>query len=300
MHESDTHATIRRRHPLCLAAALLLLVGLAPPAPAQTPDVEITPDVVYGHKAGMALTFDVLQPANQRNGAGILYMVSGGWFSRWSPPEETARRFSELLDRGFTVFAVRHGSSPRFKVPEAHDDVERALRYIRGHAEDLGVEADRLGVFGGSAGGHLSLMLGLDPDPAVPDADDEVLGSPSGAAAVVAYYPPVDIRPIVGPNERFPALEFDEELAPAISPIRFVSPDDPPVLLVHGDADELVSISNSERLYRALQEEGVTSRFITIPGGDHGFSDPDHRAQAEEAMVDWFVEHLVEAHAAGG
>lgn len=295
----DARPIRRRRSPLGVAAGVaLLLAALAPAAGAQSADPEITPDVVYGHKAGMALTFDVLQPTDARNGAGILYMVSGGWVSRWSPPERTARRFSELLDRGFTVFAVRHGSSPRFKVPEAHDDVERALRYIRGHADEFGVDADRLGVFGGSAGGHLSLMLGLDPDPAEPGADDEVLRHPSGAAAVVAYYPPVDLRPLVGPNERFPALEFDEELAPGISPIRFVSPDDPPVLLVHGDADELVPVSNSETLYEALQEEGVPSRFVTIPGGDHGFSDDGHQSRADRAMVEWFEEHLVEAHAA--
>jgi acetyl esterase/lipase len=91
--------------------------------------VEIVPDVVYGHKDGMALTFDVLRPA-EPNGAAVLYMVSGGWVSRWTPPEGMAQRFSDLLDEGFTVLAVRHGSSPRYKVPEAEADVRRALRYV--------------------------------------------------------------------------------------------------------------------------------------------------------------------------
>jgi len=270
--------------------------------------IETTPDVVYGHKAGMALTFDVLHPTGSPNGAGILYMVSGGWFSRWSPPEQTARRFDELLSRGFTLFAVRHGSSPRFNVPEAHADVDRALRYIRLHAGDWNVDPERLGVFGGSAGGHLSLMLGLAPDHAGPvasggsrdpealvtaaEGDDRVARANDRVAAVVAYYPPVELRPLVGPNERFPALEFPESMAPAISPIRFVSPDDPPTLLIHGDADELVPISNSEVLYEALQEAGVTSDFITIPGGDHGFRNPEHRARAEAAMAEWFSRHL--------
>ena len=270
--------------------------------------IEATPDVVYGHKAGMALTFDVLHPTGSPNGAGILYMVSGGWFSRWSPPEQTARRFDELLSRGFTVFAVRHGSSPRFNVPEAHADVDRALRYIRLHADEWGVDPERLGVFGGSAGGHLSLMLGLAPDHEGPTAaersrnpdalvtaavgDDRVAGANDRVAAVVAYYPPVDLQPLVGPNERFPALDFPESMAAAISPIRFVTPDDPPTLLIHGDADELVPIRNSEVLYEALQDAGVTSDFITIPGGDHGFRNPEHRARAESAMAEWFSRHL--------
>jgi len=298
---------------LLLAAALLTLpmamegqsgpdgeVGGAVPA--------TTPDVVYGHKAGMALTFDVLHPTGASNGAGILYMVSGGWFSRWSPPNQTANRFDELLDRGFTVFAVRHGSAPRFNVPEAHADVDRALRYIKLHADEWDVDPDRLGVFGGSAGGHLSLMLGLAPDHGAPvassgsrdpealvtavEGDDRIANGDDRVAAVVAYYPPVDLRPLVGPNERFPALEFDEALADEISPILFVTPDDPATLLIHGDADELVPISNSEVMYEALQDAGIDSDFITIPGGDHGFRDAEHRARAEAAMVEWFVDHL--------
>lgn len=275
---------------------------------AQSEGGGATPDVVYGHKAGMALTFDVLHPTTSANGAGILYMVSGGWFSRWSPPDRTATRFSELLERGFTVFAVRHGSSPRFNVPEAHADVDRALRYIRLHAEEWDVDPERLGVFGGSAGGHLSLMLGLAPNHTGPvagsgsrdpealvtaaEGDDRAARADDRVAAVVAYYPPVDLRPLVGPNERFPALEFDDSLADDISPILFATPDDPPTLLIHGDADELVPISNSEVMYEALQQKGVKSSFITIPGGDHGFRDADHRARAEAAMVEWFVEHL--------
>lgn len=295
---------------LWLVAALLLAL---PPAVhgqagSTTEGVDATPDVVYGHKAGMALTFDVLHPSVSPNGAGVLYMVSGGWFSRWSPPEQTARRFTELLDRGFTVFAVRHGSSPRFNVVEAHADVDRALRYIRIHADEWGVDPERLGVFGGSAGGHLSLMLGLAPDHAGPvasrgsrdpealvtaaEGDDAVAAGDDHVAAVVAYYPPVDLRPLVGPNERFPALDFEDSLAPAISPIRFVTPDDPPTLLIHGDADELVPIRNSEILYESLQEAGVESEFITIPGADHGFRNPEDRARADAAMVEWFVEHL--------
>lgn len=300
------------------ARVLVPLLALALPAAAlaqsaSDPGVSqaspgLTADVVYGHKAGMALTFDVLRPTGSANGAGILYMVSGGWFSRWSPPDRTAARFDELLDRGFTVFAVRHGSAPRFNVPEAHADVDRALRYIRLHADEWGVDSDRLGVFGGSAGGHLSLMLGLAPDHRGPvagagsrapgdlvtaaEGDDEIARADDRVAAVVAYYPPVDLRPLVGPNERFPALDFDDSLAAAISPILFATPDDPPTLLIHGDADELVPIRNSEIMHRALQENGVESEFITVPGGDHGFRDADHRARAEAAMVDWFVQHL--------
>lgn len=279
---------------------VLLLVALGFPGSltAQAPateseaDVQVTPDVVYGHKDGMALTFDVFRPSNAHGGA-VLYMVSGGWVSRWSPPEWLiTRSFGGLLEKGLTVMAVRHGSAPRYKVPEAEADVRRALRYIRLHSEELGVDEDRLGVFGGSAGGHLSLMLGLASDDGVIDSSDEILRTPARVAAVVAYYPPVDLRTIVGPSERFPALDFAEEQAASISPILFASSDDPPTLLIHGDADMLVNVGNSEVMFEALQGKRVESELIIIPGGDHGFRLTADRERAQQAMVEWFDRHL--------
>jgi acetyl esterase/lipase len=240
----------------------------------------------------MALTFDVFRPPNAHGGA-VLYMVSGGWVSRWSPPRRLANRtFSGLLEKGLTVIAVRHGSAPRYKVPEAEADVWRALRYVRLHAAELEVDMDRLGVFGGSAGGHLALMLGLDADEGEPESRDAVERTSARVAAVVAYYPPIDLRPIVGPIRRFPALDFPAELAEGISPILFVTADDPPTLLIHGSADLLVPISVSEVMYAALQAESVESEFITIEGGDHGFTDEDDQARAQAAMTAWFDRYL--------
>ena len=116
-----------------VAAWMLTLFCLAGPAHGQTSD-SIIPDVVYGHKDGMALTFDVFRPPGEPNGAGILFMVSGGWVSRWTAPADARSGFEPLLNRGFTVFSVRHGSSPRFTVPEAYADVQRAVRFVRLHA----------------------------------------------------------------------------------------------------------------------------------------------------------------------
>ncbi|MEZ5558076.1 MAG: alpha/beta hydrolase [Pseudomonadales bacterium] len=279
----------------------ILLVLTAPRFALAEPDVFA--DVVYGHKDGMALFYDVIRPA-QPSGAGVIYMVSGGWFSVWQPPEQRFGYFDPLLAEGFTVFAVHHGSAPRFKVPEAVSDVRAAVRHIHEHAAQYGIDPKRLGVFGGSAGGHLSLMLGLDsqsqPDAAASAAPRRSLGpyyasngdSDARVAAVVAYYPPVDLRGLAGPNERFPALEFDPDQAAAISPLLFVSSDDPPTLLVHGDADTLVPVSNSQRLDEALTAQGVEHELVVIEGGDHGFRDPALRARADAAMVRWFKQHL--------
>ena len=277
---------------------LLVLAALLAPLGLAAQDVEITRDVVYGHKDGLAMTFDVLDPRQNANGAGILYMVSGGWYSRYSPPEEAAERFRDLLNRGFTVFVVRHGSSPKYVIPEIVDDVRRATRYIRHHAAEWGVDPNRLGAFGGSAGGHLALMLGTASDNGVAGGEEAFLSEANRIASVVAYYPPVDLRQMArgatntfDPDQRFPALNFDRDRAAEFSPLLHVSPDDPPTLLIHGTADELVPHSHSERMHEALESAGVTNEMILIEGAPHGFRGEDAE-RASAALADWFQRTL--------
>jgi acetyl esterase/lipase len=253
--------------------------------------VTFTRDVIYGHHDGMANVYDVIKPDNA-NGSAVLYMVSGGWVSRWASPENRVDQFRALLDQGITVIPVHHGSSPRFKVPEAHADVKRALRHVTLNAGAYGIDPKRLGVFGGSAGGHLSLMLGLNGDDGVQEGKDVVDRTPARIKAVVAYYPPSDLRRLAGPSERFPALDFPPDQAAAISPILFADGKDPATLIVHGDADELVNISSGKAMYDALKAAGARTEFIVIKGGDHGFTNAEHRAEAGRAMARWFKENL--------
>lgn len=273
-----------------LVAALTAVFALPLGLDAQAR--EIIRDVVYGHKDGMALTFDVFRPASP-NGAGILYMVSGGWFSRYAPPEEAQSRYGALLDAGFTVFAVRHGSAPRYHVADAVDDVTLANRYIHLHAAEWGVDPGRLGVTGGSAGGHLSLVLGNNGTDGDPAAEDPLERVSNRIAAVVAYYPPVDVRQWRGPSERYPALDFPEEDGERISPILQVSADDPPTLLIHGTADRTVPISHSERAFAAFQKAGVETDYIVMEGAGHGFRG-EQAEQASAARVRWFTDHLLD------
>jgi uncharacterized protein (TIGR02246 family) len=274
--------------------ACLLCVGSQ--ARGESP-YKITPDVVYGHKAGMALTFDVIQP-KEPNGAGVMFMVSGAWVSMWVAPDliipsdisGRGHLFSQLLDRGYTVFIVRHGSAPQFKVPEAVADVRRAVRYIRLNADDFDVDPERLGVCGGSAGGHLSLMLGTTGEDGDEKSNDPIARESSEVAAVVAYFPPVDLREWVG-DKRFEALHFDPKLAESVSPLLHVSPDDAPTLLVHGDEDDLVKVNNSERILAAFEKEKVPCNLIVLKGAGHHFPD-DYGQRATKALVDWFDKHL--------
>lgn len=277
--------------------SILLVLVLAGSHAAQVKpnNVEIIPDVVYGHKDGLALTFDVFKPKAHPNGAAVIFVVSGGWVSRYAPPEETVSRFSELLDKGFTVIAMRHGSSPKYVIPEIVADVRRGVRFIRFSAKAWGIDPNRLGVFGGSAGGHLSLMLGLASDNGDAAAKEDFMKESDRVQAVVAWFPPVDLRPLArGLNpprnfilDRYPALNFEKEKAADYSPILFVTPDDPPTLLIHGDKDILVDISNSQTIFEALKKNNVKTDFIKMPGANHGFRGEDAR-RAMSATVNWF------------
>jgi acetyl esterase/lipase len=286
------------RHTSAIAAVVLATLVVQSAARAEDNFV-ISTDHIYGRKAGMALTFDVVRPSANANGVGLLLMVSGGWVSQYFDLHEamadsagSGGRFTTLIGKGYTLFMVRHGSSPYFKVPDAVEDVRRAVRFIRVNAKEFGVDPNRLGVFGASAGGHLSLMLGTSADLGDPSNEDPILREPCKVAAVVAYFPPVDLQRIVGPSDRFPALDFDTELADDVSPILHVTADDAPTLLIHGDQDRLVPISNSERMLASMKEAGVPVEFITIEGADHGFRGDDAH-EAATALAAWFDKYLL-------
>jgi acetyl esterase/lipase len=278
-----------------LSAAIVVGVFLSGSVGQAAEKVAITEDVVYGHKHGLAMTMDVFTPEENANGVGIMFMVSGGWFSHWTPPERAQGRFAPLLDRGYTVFAVRHGSSPKYNVPEIIPDVRRATRFVRLNAVQFGIDPKRLGVSGSSAGGHLALMLGTTGDDGDPEAKDPVLRESSRVAAVVAYFPPTDLRKFVN-HERlsrsFPALLFDADKADDVSPLLQASQDDAPTLMIHGDQDQLVPIHNSTDMLAAFQAVKVPCKLITIEGAGHGFSG-DNAQRAATAWCDWFDQHLL-------
>lgn len=262
---------------------LLAFAAIALPA-AEMGGLDVQSDLVYGHKLGMALTMDLYQPkGGSGNGAAVLFMVSGGWRSNWAPPEQSLQMFAPLVEKGFKVFAVRHGSSPKFNIPEIVDDVRLALRFVRASAGRLGFDSSRIGVYGGSAGGHLSLMLGTTAA-----GSDRV-------AAVVAYYPPTDLRAWVSEdpnsNRNYPALRFSPSKAGDYSPLLHVTPDDAPTLLIHGDKDTLVPLSHSQQILAAFQEKNVPAELLVIPGAGHGFRGADE-ALARSAMITWFDKHL--------
>jgi acetyl esterase/lipase len=289
-----------KTHRLPLTAALAVLL-LACPVLRAAGEPQIKADVVYGHKDGMALTFDVVSPP-KANGAGVLWIQSGGWYSNWVDPKGWAGIARPFLDEGYTVFIVRHGSAPKYTIPEATEDVRRSVRFIRLRAKDFGVDPERLGVLGGSAGGHLALMLATTADDGDPKAKDEVLQTSDRVACVVALYPPTDISTWVNdPPEAIkkipalkPPLTFDAKKAPDYSPLLKVSAKTAPVCLIHGDKDELVPIEHSRKMADALDKAQVPNKLFVIEGAGHGFNELQNKERVGPATMAWFSRYLAE------
>lgn len=285
---------------------------------ADTPEVKRQEDVIYGRKHGVALTMDVFTPA-KKNGAAIVFCVSGGWFSNHDAINSGFARgsVSEFLKRGYTVFAVVHGSQPKYTIPEVVEDMHRAVRYIRVHAQEFGIDPDRIGITGGSAGGHLSCMLGTTGKPGNTQSKDPVELASSKVQAVACFYPPTDFlnygepgkdalgRGILAdfkapfdfqeydPKTRAFVLITDEEkrreIGKGISPTAQASKDSAPTLIIHGDADKLVPIQQAEVLIARLKAEGVPAELVVKKGAGHGWQkmDPDM-----VTIADWFDKYL--------
>ena len=173
---------------VCLT--LLFITSLPPRAAADEPYVR-TEDVIYCRKYGVALTLDVFAPRDNSNGAAIVLVVSGSW--RSSHDNIRPQFATEYVKRGYTVFTVVHGSSPKFSLPEIVEDMHRAVRFVRSRAEFYRFDPQRLGITGASAGGHLSLMIATAGTAGDPDAKDPVDRLSSRVQAVACFFPPTDL-----------------------------------------------------------------------------------------------------------
>jgi acetyl esterase/lipase len=301
--------------PLCTVAFVGLLVAPSAALAQAADDAAFTrkQDVVYGRKFGTALTMDVFTP-RKPNGAAVVWVVSGGWVSSHAAINPGA--IKEFLDRGYTVFAVCHGCQPKFTIPEILDDLHRAVRFIRHHAKEYGIDPERIGITGGSAGGHLALMQGTAGDKGKADAKDPIDRASSRVQAVACFFPPTDFLNYGGKDKfaldgllaRFKApfdfREFDAKagvfvpvgdrekvlaISRQVSPITHVSADDAPTLIVHGDADVLVPIGQAEAIVAKLKEAGVPAELVVKKGAAHGWKGME---KDRATMADWFDKYL--------
>ncbi|HEY2840148.1 MAG TPA: alpha/beta hydrolase [Pirellulales bacterium] len=278
--------------PLVFVLALFALPAAAWAEDPPPVKFKIEEDIVYGNKDGLALTFDVLTPEEKPKGIGVVLVSSGGWKSSKSniPGHDVTHRVKEhwvqgLLQGGYTVFIVRHGSAPRYFVPEMIDDVRRSVRFIRLNAKRYAIDPDHIGITSGSSGGHLSLMVATTGDDGNPESKDPVERVSCRTQAVVAWFPPTDLvnwgmpdgyqlmnklRPELLPSLFEKVTDVEAQLK-SISPIYFVTKDDPPLLLIHGKRDFTVPLQQSEVMKAKYEEVGLPVELIVHPKGGHSY-----------------------------
>lgn len=283
-------------------------------------------DVIYGRKFGMALTMDVLRPS-QPNGAAVVWAVSGGFYSshdQMSGPG-FVKYVGALLERGYTVFAVVHGSNPKFDMREVSADMHRAVRFIRHNAQALRIDPNRIGISGASAGGSIALWLGTRGGPGDPNAKDPADRASSQVQAVACFYPGVDwvhwekdgsnnlaTSRRLGLIDAFRFRDFDpvkkeyvEETDPnkinailaEYSPINHVSAQSAPTLILQGDKDAIVRLEPVTAMIDKFKHEGVPAQLVVKEGKGHGWPGQD---QDIKLFADWYDKYLLGVAAAGG
>jgi acetyl esterase/lipase len=223
----------------------------------------------------------------------LIYLHGGGWVS--GEREQFALLFLPFIEMGFAVANVQYRMAHVSTAPSAVQDCRAALRWVIYNAEKYGFDADRIVVFGHSAGGHLALLTGMLQASAgfdweIPGSSDqerqemiwrfyaakEAGNEELDVAAIIEWSGVTDVNDLMdGPNRKGYALAWlgtvphVEELARQVSPITYVRPGLPPILLVHGDADPVVPYSHAVRLHEALDRVGASNVLVTVPGGGH-------------------------------
>lgn len=270
-------------------------IGISSPPVA----VEYVWDVPYGEAGGRTLLLDIARPVEPvaEPFPAVVQIHGGGWIKGGREPE--ANRV--LVGHGFFTVSIDYRLAPRHTFPAQLHDCKAAVRWLRARAAEYRIDPDRIGVWGGSAGGHLAALLGTTGD--VPQLEGHS-GSPgysSRVQAVVTICGASDLSQADGywlndpdsePSQLFGGLVGERpELVRLANPISHIGPGTPPFLIVHGDRDEVSPFKQSEMLCEALRDAGVEVEFVRAEGERHSFS-PRWQTRIERLRLDFFREHL--------
>jgi dipeptidyl aminopeptidase/acylaminoacyl peptidase len=295
---------------ILLGSLLILLAAAAGTLAAESAALpyEQKIDVVYGEVHGTGLLMDIFTPKGKANGLALIDVVSGAWHSDRGKIRDhtTAQFYSIFCGRGYTVFAVRPGSRTRYTGAEMATHVKMGIRYAKLHAADYKVDPDRFGISGASAGGHLATLVAVTPEDGNPDAGAPLQRLSTRVKAAAVFFPPTDFLDWNGKPANYAFLgdllflggtkgHSDDELkerAEQISPARQVKATPIPFLLIHGDADPLVPLQQSQKMVEVLKAAGGSAELIVKKGGGHPWMTIPEEVKI---MADWFDRQLPEA-----
>lgn len=265
-------------------------------------------DQLYGEVHGTGLLMDIFVPKGKGNGLAIVDVASGSYYSdRGKIRDHTRAQIYQIFcARGYTMFAVRPGSRTRYTVSEMEQHLRLAIRYVKEHATEFKIDPDRLGITGASAGGHLATLAAVTPENGEADAKNTLQRHNTRVKAAAVFFPPTDFLDWGG---KAADLNFiggllylgggkghsEEELkeaAKAISPVYMArEAAHIPFLFIHGDADPVVPLQQSQKMVEAIKSAGGSAELIIKKGGGHAWLTMNEEVKT---MADWFDQHLAE------
>jgi len=259
--------------------------------------IRVFRDLAYVTNGHQRQKLDLYLPAQGTNLPLVVWIHGGAWLAG---SKERCRALPLLKD-GFAVASINYRLSQHAIFPAQLEDCKAAVRWLRANAHAYGIDPDRIGVWGESAGGHLAALLGTTGDATEFDTGGN-LNVSSRVQAVCDWFGPTDFTQM----NKFPAVQDhdapdspearliggpiheNKDKAQRANPITYVSKDDPPFLIMHGDKDRLVPLNQSELLAEALKRAGVQVTFRVVHGAGHGFGAPEHFS----LVRNFFIEHL--------
>ena len=281
--------------------SLLSETRRAPALPAGTKALRDVPYATNGHERQK---LDLFVPPGAANPLPLIIWVHGGAWRGGSKENCPALRY---LRRSYAVASINYRLSQHALFPAQIEDCKSAVRWLRAHAKELNLDPDRFAAWGSSAGGHLVALLGTSGDVRVFDVGENQKLS-SRVQAVVDFFGPTDFTQMSKyspPNAPFDhdaadspesqliggAIQQNKDKTANASPLTYVSKDDPPFLIMHGDKDNLVPYQQSELLHDALVKAGVEVTLKIIEGAGHGFGGQE----IDQQVNDFFERHLKRA-----
>lgn len=274
---------------------LIAVLALLAPAAARgddPPKVATANDLVYTKAGDVELKLDLARPAEGDGPFPAVLVIHGGG---WARGDKASNRgaLAEFARRGYVAVSPQYRFAPKHPFPAQVHDVKAAVRWLRSHRDEYKIDPDRIGAVGFSAGGHLSMMLGLTgPDDGL-EGDVPKDAPSSKVQAVVNYFGPTNFlatdlpevtKPIVKDFLGGPASEKQDAAAKA-SPVTFVTSDDPPILTFQGTKDPLVPHTQAEALVDAMTRAGVPGRAELLIGKGHGWGEPEMRHTLAETFA---------------
>jgi len=263
-------------------------------------DIVFEKDIEYSNPDGQHLQLNLARPAVPDGRRPVILCIHGGGF-RAGKREGWDDRCRKFAEHGYVAATVTYRLAPKYQFPAAVHDVKAAVRWLRANADKYGIDPERIGVVGDSAGGHLVQFLGVTGN--VPEFEGEGghPGESSRVTCVVNYYGPSDFTKSYGKSvdaaEVLPLwlggdVNHQRRRHIISSPLNWVTPDAAPTLLIHGTEDNYVAFEQAEWIYDRLKAAGVEVELLRLEGAGHGFKGED-AARAESAMFAFFDRHLM-------